>query len=237
MSDHYTIEQPAIGGELQTRIDNGQTWADGLAIVTPSDRTQASAGVSRIKGMIGQVVDLFAASKTAANTAHKAICAAEKKLAEPLQEAVKRASQKILAYDAAESAKAAKEAARRQADADADAARLRAKLEREAAHLKTPELRAERLEQAAAVEAPIVQVAAVVPTVKGESTRSVWKAELTDKMALIAAAAGANGAAAASLLAFSGTDASRFASATRGQVAVPGVRFYEEKQLAHRSAR
>jgi hypothetical protein len=73
------------------------------------------------------------------------------------------------------------------------AAAERARLEREAAKLKTPELKAERLEQAAAVQPVVVQVVAPVTKVADEVKRELWRAECVDMAALIRAAADGSG--------------------------------------------
>jgi hypothetical protein len=102
-----------------------------------------------------------------------------------------------------------------------------------AAKLKTPELREARLEAAAEITAPVVQVAPAVSKAQGESSRVTWKAELVDMLKLIAAAAGGN-AAAASMLAFDATAANGFARGTKGAVQIPGVRIYSETGMSLR---
>jgi uncharacterized protein YhaN len=87
-----------------------------------------------------------------------------------------------------------------------------------------------REEQAAAVVAPVIQVAATAKA-KGESSRTLWKAKLTNKSQLIAAAASGNELA-ASFLAFDEVAANRFAAATKGAVPVSGVSFESSVSLA-----
>lgn len=87
-----------------------------------------------------------------------------------------------------------------------------------------------REEQAAAVVAPVIQVASTVKAM-GESSRTLWKAKLGDKDKLIAAAASGNELA-ASFLAFDEVAANRFAAATKGAVPVSGVVFKSSISLA-----
>ena len=75
--------------------------------------------------------------------------------------------------------------------------------------------------------------AAEARAVAGEIRRRVWRAELTDKAALIEAAAEGN-AAAEGLLLFDATAANKAAVAFKRDGVVPGVRFFEEMQLSHR---
>ena len=78
-----------------------------------------------------------------------------------LEDAAKKVKQTIIGWQVAEAAKAERE-----------------RLEKEAAKLKTPELREQRLEQAAAVIAPVVQVAAPANAVRTQKRWVVQSLEL-----------------------------------------------------------
>lgn len=78
-------------------------------------------------------------------------------------------------------------------------------------------------------------VAAVVPKVKGLSTRGVWKAECINKMALIRAIA--EGKASAELVEVAQTELNKRARALGAELVVPGIRVWEEKQLASSARR
>ncbi len=88
-------------------------------------------------------------------------------------------------------------------------------------------------DQAAAVVAPVVTVTAAAATASGTATRKTYKAVLVDKAALVASAA--TNPTAASLLTFNQATADAFARATKGAVAVPGVRFEAADSLSVRS--
>jgi colicin import membrane protein len=89
-----------------------------------------------------------------------------------------------------------------------------------------------KAEAAAAVVAPVVNVASVAPEVKGQSIRRTWKAKLVSLSALAGLSAGD---VRLSFLAFDESAANRFAAATKGAVAVPGVEFGEVTTLASAS--
>lgn len=87
-------------------------------------------------------------------------------------------------------------------------------------------------EQSAAIVAPVVTVSAPEKP-KGESTPKRWKARLTDKAALIQAAAKINEIAAACLT-FDQAAANRMATTTKGAVPIPGIEWYSESSLSMR---
>jgi hypothetical protein len=229
-----TITVPTQSADQESSIMQGQAWAAGLTITGPDVRKEASAGIGHLKRIAGQVTELFAAPKKAASDAHKAVCAAEKRLLAPLTEAVGIASRKIIAYDTEQEALRRAEQARLQAQAEAAAAAERARLEALAERCTKDGAKAEAYREAAADVAP---VAVIVPTIddaaQGEVKRRVWKAELVDMAVLIEAASKGN-AAASGLLLFDGPAANRAAATFKRDGVVPGVRFFEETQLAHR---
>ena len=134
------------------------------------------------------------------------------------------------------------EAARR---AEEEARQRAAKLEGEARRLALEEAeKAARAASAAAAKAEATKVkAATVEAVQvavdtkteGASTSVTWKAECVDLAALISAAA--PGSTAASMLTFESKAADAFAKATKGKVAVPGVRFVAVETLSVRKSK
>jgi hypothetical protein len=125
--------------------------------------------------------------------------------------------------------------ARRKAEEAEGAERKRLLAEAEAADRKAAAAAAKvevKEEQTAAIVAPVVTLAEPEKP-KGESTRKLWRARLTDKMALIQAAAQGNEIA-ATCLAFDQTAANKLATATKGAVLCPGIEWYAETSLAMR---
>lgn len=117
------------------------------------------------------------------------------------------------------------EAARKAAEEEADAAE-RARLLREA---QAAERRAEaaavrvetKLEQAAMVEAPVVEVASSTPRLAGIAARTTWKARVVN-LAMVPR----------EWMIVNQDALDKFAGATKGAVPVPGVEFYSEQGLA-----
>ena len=151
------------------------------------------------------------------------------------REAAEAAAAKQRAIEAEQ--RAAAEAARRAAE-QASAAE-RARLEKEAAEAErranAAAAKADAKEEtAAAVVAPVIDVAAPAATAAGTSTRKTYKAVLVDKAALIRAAV--PGSVAESLMAFDQSAADAFARAMKGAANVPGVRFEAVSGLSVRAS-
>ena len=176
-----------------------------------------------------------------------------KVLAWDRQEAARIAEQQRILDEAARKVREAQEAkARAQrekeeaARREEEAARARAaQLEGEAKRKALEEAeKAAKAASAAAAKAEAteiraasvaaVQVAADTKT-EGASVSVTWKAECVDLAALIAAAV--PGSTAASMLTFESKAADVFAKATKGKVAVPGVRFVPVETLNVRKAK
>ncbi len=123
-----------------------------------------------------------------------------------------------------EEARAKAEAARRAAEEANAAERARLLREAEAAERKAAAAAVKveaKVEQAASVTAPVVEVSTVTPKIEGSSVRKTWKARVTDIAQVPREYLIVNQQA---------LDA--FAKATKGSVKLPGVEFYEEQSLA-----
>lgn len=129
-----------------------------------------------------------------------------------------------LAAEARRKAEEAEGAERKRLLTEADAAERKAGIA--AAKLGVKE------ELAATIIAPIITVAAQEKQ-NGEATRQRWKMKLTDKAALIKAAAEGNGLA-ASLLLYDEAAGNKLASSIKGAVQIPGVATYCVSALAVR---
>ena len=208
--------------ELKERASKVMEWAQGLVVASKADQDSAIATLAGVKGVRAAWVAYWKPIKDAAAAAHKGICAKEKEGTEIVDKAETIVKSKLLTWQQAERAKAEAEQRRLQAIADECARKTRERMERDAARLKSIELKQERLAQADAVVAPVVAVVADTATA-GCSVSVTWKAELVDLDALIAAAS--PGSTAASMLCFEQRAADSFAKATKGKVQVPGVRF------------
>ena len=204
--------------------------ANRLIIQSPGDYAYGGEFLKSIKEAQKKVTEYFEPIKTKAYQVWKEICGKENQMLDPLKEAETTVKRKMLVYQQEEERKRQAEQARLQAIADEKARRERDRLAKEAEKLKTPELKEQRMAEAAAIEAPIINIQPAAPKIAGISTRKTWKAELTSKGEFIKAAT-----TNPMLMAFIEVDMAkmnRIASATKGEVVYPGIRFYEESNMA-----
>jgi len=223
MSDSENTTGAVIGPDniTQTGIRQMETWAKELAIHTPAEYQAAIDGLKQVKTLRQGITRFFEDSKTKAHAAWKAICGNEKQFTDRLDVVEAKAKNILTAYARVEEEKRQAEQRRLQAEADEAARRERERLEKEAAKLKTPEKREERLAQAAAVVAPVVNIAPTTPAVKGTAMRKVWRARVVDAQAVPRAWLMVNDKA-----------LNAFAVSTKGAVPVKGVEFYVEDRMA-----
>lgn len=134
----------------------------------------------------------------------------------------------------AEEAEAARQRAVAEGNAKAAAeaaARAAKEQERAAAVVEAAEAKIAHAEQVA----PVIMAAPIAaPEIKGFSSRTVWRARVTDKTVLIRAAADRPDIAA--LLLVDEKAANRLAGALKAALAVPGLEAYEEKLATSRIA-
>jgi len=223
MSDSENTTGAVIGPDniTQTGIRQMETWAKELAIHTPAEYQTAIDGLKQVKTLRQGITRFFEDSKTKAHAAWKAICGNEKQFTDRLDVVEAKAKNILTAYARVEEEKRQAEQRRLQAEADEAARRERERLEKEAAKLKTPEKREERLAQAAAVVAPVVNIAPTTPEVKGTAMRKVWRARVVDAQAVPREWLMVNDKA-----------LNAFAVSTKGAVPVKGVEFYVEDRMA-----
>jgi len=209
--------------------------AQAIVIRTATDRADAKAFLLAVKQGQERAHKEFDTMVDKTHAAWKEALAVRASFLTPLEGAEKAVETLITTYDADQERIRLDEQRRLQAIADETARKERERLEKEASKLKTPELREARLEQAAAIVAPVITVSAPEKP-KGESTRKLWRARLTDKAALIAAANTKERFVdiARACLTFDQTAANRLATATKGAVPCPGIEWYDVDSLAMR---
>jgi len=199
--------------------------------VTNADQYAAGADfLKSVKSVKDKVTAYFEPMKSKAHATWKEICDQEKTLLDPLRLAEETAKRKLLSWKIEDDRRRAEEQRRLQAIAEEQARKERERLEKQAEKLKTPELREERMDQAANIIAPVVEVQSAVPDIKGISVRKTWKAQLTDKVEFVKAAVSDPTLMAMLIVDISALD--KIAKATKGGVNYPGVRFYEEASMA-----
>jgi len=206
--------------ELMAEVQVIETKLRQITVTNQEERERAIEIGRDSKNMIKKIQDWFAPAKKAAHDAHKAVVNQENQALEGLKRAQSEAKRAILGYDAKMELLRREQQAKLQREAEEQARKERERLEKEAARLKTPELKQERLEMAQEIVAPVVEVASVIERSKGESYRSTWRAEVTDKKAVPR-----------EWLIVNEQALNSFARSTKGQVQVAGVRFIEDKQL------
>jgi len=209
------------------------SWADSIEVTDSISRGEALCFLKTVKTAQKRVSEFFGPMKASAHKAWKEIVGKETEVLDPLAAAEKGVKAKVLTWDTEQERIRAAEQARLQADADEKARKERERLEKEAAKLKSPEKRAERLAEAAAVVSTVVEIAPVAEKQAGESTRKLWRARLANKPDLLNAAAGGNDLA-ATLLTFDQSTANKLASQLKGAVAIPGIEWYKEASLGVR---
>lgn len=195
--------------------------ASAITVKTPEQYAEASDFLKAVKGAQKRVTDFFGPMKSKAHEAWKAITTTEAATLKPLQDAEAQVKRVLVTYQTEQEAIRQAEQRRLQAAADEAARKERERLEAAAAKLKTPELREARMEQAAAVIAPVVTVAAVTPVIAGQSLRKTWKARVVNEAIVPRAWLVVNQSA---------LDA--FARSTKGAVKVDGVEMFEDVTMA-----
>ena len=204
-----------------------------ITVINVKDYNAAAEFLKEVKSAQKRVTDFFALLKKKTHEAWKAVIASENQVLNPLKAAEISVKEKMLTFQQEQQRKAYEEQAQLQVEADARAERERQRLLKQAEKLKTPELKEQRITEAEEIDAPVVSVHIETPKVAGISTRKVWKAEVTDKLAFIEAAIKDS-----NLLGFITIDESalnRVAQATKGALEYPGVKFYENEIMAARN--
>jgi hypothetical protein len=199
------------GAEMVVR--NAGDYDSAIAYIKENKAAQA-----RAKEVLDPICD-------AANKAHKAATALRNRILDPLLTGERRAKAAATTWAQEQERIRQAEQRRLQAEAEEAARRERERLEKQAAKLKTPELREERLEQAAQVVAPVVTVAPVVQKVAGAGLRKTWKARVVDVDKVPRSFMIVNDGA-----------LQAYARATKGAAPVAGVEFYEDSTMSVRGA-
>lgn len=198
-------------------------WAQTVQVTCKPEADAVMLRVKEVKTQRKRWWDYWTPLCQEADKHHDNLVAKRKEGTDIADNIIKPVESKVLAWQRAEDDKAAAEQRRLQAIADEQARKDSDRLKREAEKLKTPELKAARLEEAAAVFAPTVTITAE-KSVAG--TKKTWKARLVDKDALLSAAG--PGSIASTFFVFDQAAANKFAASNRGQTQIPGIKWYEE---------
>lgn len=225
-----------------------QTWAGkaaGLRIIDAESCVNASHFLRSIKGLRADIqrwfephVEAAMETKRKAEAARKALTDEQARMEAPLVTAENQVKRALLAWETEqeERRRAGERALQEEAQRRAEAETLEAAaaLEKEAVATGDAGLLQEAhdiLEQP--IDTPVVVVKPLMPKVQGVTYRDNWKAhDQVDIRAL--ARAVADGLVATTLLHPNMTALNQMARATQGTQKVPGVRFYNDRQIAAR---
>jgi hypothetical protein len=225
-----------------------QSWASraaGLKIVDRESCTNASLLLRSIKSLRSQVAafwephhDAAAETKRKAEAARKLLADEQARMEAPLIEAERILKAGLLTFEADQERIRLDEERRLQAEAQRRAEMLTleaaAALETEAVKTGNADMLAEAVDiLGQPIEAPVVSVAKAVPKVQGVTYRDAWKAHPTVDVKALAAAV-ASGAAPAAFLVPDMTAINAFARATKGTHPVPGIRWFNDRQVTAR---
>lgn len=215
-----------------------------LHVVTKDQYIEAGERLKQIKSAQKQVVDLFRESKKKASDAHKAICAAEKKLLTPLKSAEDACTYQVKLFLSAERKRKEEEQRRLQLEAEKQAKEEaeRLKKEREEEQLKMAEMFESQgmTEEANEVlNTPIQSTPVIVPVVApraqdiekidGVHSRKNYKAEVVDLMLLVQEVAA--GRQPLALLEPNTKKLNQLAKSLEAELRIPGVRVFNDESI------
>lgn len=227
---------------------DAERWAakaTGLVIRDAESCINASQLLKGIKAIRSDVQRWFAPhiekamdAKRAADAARKGLVDEQAHMEAPLIHAEGILKRGLLAFEAQQEEARRQEEARLQAEAQRQAEALTvetaAALEREAVTSGDAGLLVEAHDLITQpIEAPVVRVEPTVPKVAGVTYRDNWKAHPEIDLRALARAV-AEGRAPVTFLEPNLTAINQFARATQGAQDVPGVRFYNDRQIAAR---
>lgn len=184
VQDDAAAELVATLGPLVAKRDEYRASAAAVVVRNEDEAMNAKQLMDAIGADQKAAQDAIKGHKDAAKARHTRWCQLEAYFVDTLEAARKVVKGKILNFQIAEQKRRDEEQRRLQAEADERARKEQERLQKEAAKLKTPEKAQAKLDQAAAVVAPTVEIAKVKT---GVSARRVWKAEVTDTAAFLKA--------------------------------------------------
>lgn len=206
-----------VMNEQELSLEVKKTATTELVVIDQHSFEVAGSFLTTLKSKMKQVTEFFADSKKKAAEAHKAICANESALLNPLKDAESQVKAKMSAYLAAEEAKRRAEEERQAKEAEKMMA-----LAAEATACGD-----DNMAQEATMEAALASVkVAYAPKAAGISSRKTWKFEVLDRNKVPAEFLIVNEAA------ISGFCRSFKDAPT---IEIPGIRFYSENTISARA--
>lgn len=238
-----TLAVPATKDGLATEAQSWSARARALTITDRESCLNASQLLRSIKGLRSQIqlwfephIEAAMETKRKADAARKALVDEKDRMEAPLVEAEGVIKRSLLTFETEQERIRQAEEQRLQLEAQREAERVTleaaAALERDAVASGDAEMLQEAQDiLAQPIEAPVVSVAKSMPKVQGITYRDQWKAHPDIEVTALAAAVGA-GRAPATFLTPNMTAINQFARATQGAQKVPGVKFFNDRQIA-----
>ena len=227
------MKKPEQVAEVESRALAVLDDAKQIVVSTDEEQGAALAFVRGLRDVKKQIDETFDPIVKAAHAAHREALAQKKKHAEPVLEAERIVKALVGDYEAEKRRKAAEvERARREEEARLAKAAEEERQRRAAqatAPIPSPEPPPPPVP---AAPPPPFETPAVPTKTEGVTLRTKHVAQVEDLVALCAAIA--SGAAPADLVQPNATALRKFATATKGAVAVPGVRFSTTTETAIR---
>jgi hypothetical protein len=165
--------------EPKQEVELYKAQAEKLQVTTPEQMTAAESILAELRRRKKVWLEAVEDTVKGAHATWKAAVAHRDSIAGPIDAAERIIKERIAGYVFEQRRKAEAERSRLQAEADAQAEAERKRAMAAAEKLKTPELKEARIEQAQAIVAPVVQVAAAVPETKLASVVT-YGFEITD---------------------------------------------------------
>ncbi len=230
---------------LATEAHDWASRAHSLQVIDRDSCVNASHLLRSIKTLRKGVQDWFAPHieaamevKRKAEGARKSLADERDKMEAPLAEAEGKLKRALLAYESEQERTRAEEERRLQAEAQAQAEAVTlaaaAAMETDAIAAGDVGMLQEALDIISQpIEAPAVSVAVSVPKVQGVTYRDNWKAHAVIDVKVLAAAV-ASGQAPTAFLAPDVTAINQFGRATKGTHDVPGIRWFNDRQIVAR---
>lgn len=209
-------------------------YAEALIVKTQEDSVSAQTLLKEIKQKAKSANEKIEPSVKAAHSAWKKIKDLQNSIIEPLERAERLIKSKVVAFETEQERKRQAEIRKAQAEADEKARKERDKLA-EKARIAAEQGKIEKAEalaeQAEAVVAAPVFTPPAMPKQEGTSFKSNWKAEVTDKLALMKYAVETGNLP---FFEVNQTVINQLAKATKGVMQIPGIKFTEEKVMSVR---
>jgi hypothetical protein len=241
-------DERAMTSSQQGLEAEAATWASkarGLLVTDTQSYVNASHLLTSVKHFRAAIAKFFAPhiaaameTKRKAEAARKALVDEQARMEGPLVEAEGSLKRSLLSWDATQEQRRTEEERRLQAEARqrAEAVTLEAAAALEAEAIATGD--AAILQEAHDIleqpmDTPVVVVKKAMPKVEGVTYRDNWKAaDVVDVKALAAAVAA--GTVPTTFLLPNMTALNQFARATKGTQVIPGVKVWNDRQIAAR---